>query len=126
MRLLALLGWYLAQHFNAHLRGCDLPQCSHCRLVLGFDLQSVALCELARPVGGRKHELKAVRDVFEAVFYSDACHGLGPLLVNCRSNARSQKAYALKNLFKLYRAPACGNASGRSWQIAFAAVMLAA
>jgi hypothetical protein len=68
------LTWNFFQHFDADLASCDFTQSCHARLVLAFDLSRVALAEHASAVRGAKHQLKAVRDLFETVFNSDAGH----------------------------------------------------
>jgi hypothetical protein len=68
------LAWYFFQHFNADLASSDFAQSGHTRFVLAFNLGSVALAEHASAVSGAQHQLKAVRDLLEAIFNSDAGH----------------------------------------------------
>jgi hypothetical protein len=69
----ALSAGHFAQHFDADFLRGYLAQGSDWRLVLHFELGRVALSELARTVGGSKGELKAVGNLFEAVFNGNPC-----------------------------------------------------
>ena len=68
------LAGYFFQHLDTNLACCDFAQSSHGWLVFAFNLGSVALAEHASAVSGAQHQLKAVRDLLEAVFDSDAGH----------------------------------------------------
>ena len=75
MNLAVLVGDFF-QHFEANLACGDFPQGCDAGLVLAFDPGGMALAEHAGAVGGRQNQLEAVRDFFEAVFNSDAGHGV--------------------------------------------------
>jgi hypothetical protein len=68
------LAWYFFQHLDADLASSNFAQSGHAWLVLTFDLGGVALAEHASAVSGAQHQLKAVRDLLEAIFNSDAGH----------------------------------------------------
>jgi hypothetical protein len=68
------LAWYFFQHLNADLASSDFAQGGHAWFVFAFDLGSVALAEHACAVSGAQHQLKAIRDLLEAIFNSDAGH----------------------------------------------------
>jgi hypothetical protein len=68
------LAWYFFQHLDADLASCNFSQGGHAWFVFAFDLGGVALAEHASAVSGAQHQLKAVRDLLEAIFNSDAGH----------------------------------------------------
>jgi hypothetical protein len=72
------LAGYFFQHFDADLTRSDFAQSGHAWLVLAFHLGGVALAEHARAIRGAQHQLKAVRDLLEAIFNSDAGHVVTP------------------------------------------------
>jgi hypothetical protein len=62
------------EHFDADFACCNFTQGSHAGLVLAFNAGRVALAQHAGTVGGCQNQLKAVRDLFQAIFNSDAGH----------------------------------------------------
>ena len=68
----------LLEHLQAHFAFGDLTQGSHSWLVAAFDAGGVALAQHASAVRGGQHELEAVGDLFQTVFYGDACHRFTP------------------------------------------------
>ena len=51
-------------------------KCNDCGFVLvGLDHRRAAHSDLARTIGCHQRQLKAVGDLFETVFNSNACHG---------------------------------------------------
>jgi hypothetical protein len=68
------LAGYFFKHFDTDLARCDLTQSGHAWLVFAFNFRGVALAEHARTVSGAQYQLKAVRDLLEAIFNSDAGH----------------------------------------------------
>ena len=63
----------LLEHLQTHFAFGDFTQGSHGGLIAAFDAWSVALAEHAGAVRGGQYELEAVGDLFQTVFYGDAC-----------------------------------------------------
>jgi hypothetical protein len=68
------LAWYFFQHLDADVASRNFAQGGHAWFVLALNLRCVALAEHASAVSGAQHQLKAVRDLLEAIFNSDAGH----------------------------------------------------
>jgi hypothetical protein len=68
------LAWYFFQHLDADVASRNFAQGGHAWLILALHLWGVALAEHASAVSGAEHQLKAVRDLLEAIFNSDAGH----------------------------------------------------
>jgi hypothetical protein len=68
------LAGYFFEHFDANLASRNFAQGGHAWLIFAFDLGSVALAQHTSAVSGAQHQLKAVRDLLEAIFNSDAGH----------------------------------------------------
>ena len=66
------------------LRAGDFAQRKHGRLVAGtFDERVGALGKLTGALGRHHHQLEAVIDHFQAIFYGNACHKLKTFVVSC-------------------------------------------
>jgi len=72
-----LLAGYFFQHFKAHFVIGDFSQGCNSGLVAGLYAWSVALAQHAGAVSSGQHQLKAVRDLLQAVFNGNACHWQG-------------------------------------------------
>ena len=69
-------GRYFFQHFKSDFAFSNFTQRSDTWLVLALYARRVALAQHPGAVRSRQNQLKAVRDFFEAVFNSDAGHGV--------------------------------------------------
>ena len=67
---------YFFQHFNADFACSDFAQGGDASLVFALDLGRMALVQHACAVSGGQHQLKAVGDLQQAVFYSNTGHGI--------------------------------------------------
>ena len=62
------------EHLDADLARSDFSQRGHAGFVLALNAGRVTLAQHACTVGGSQNQLKAVRDLFQAVFNGDAGH----------------------------------------------------
>ena len=62
------------EHFDAHFARCDFAKSGHAGFVFTFDARGMALAQHAGAVCGGQNKLKAVGDLFQAIFNSDAGH----------------------------------------------------
>ena len=105
MELSRALGRNLAQHLDADLALSNFAQRGDRRLVARIDLRCVTLSELTRAIGGGERQLKAVRDVFQAIFNGDAGHG--GTFVGCGAILAERSALVLSD--RRYPIPNCVN-----------------
>src|SRR5450830_243867 len=67
-------GRYFFQHLDTDLAGRDFAQCRHGWLVLGVHFRGVTLQQLTCAISRSQSQLKAVRDLLEAIFNRDTGH----------------------------------------------------
>src|SRR5450830_323941 len=67
-------GRHFFQHLDTDLAGCDFAQCGHGWLVLGVHFWCVTLQQLTCAISRSQSQLKAVRDLLEAIFNRDTGH----------------------------------------------------
>ena len=92
----------LAQHLDADLALGDFAQRGYRRLVARIDLRCVALRQLTRAICSGERQLKAVRDLFQAIFNGDASHGgtfvgYGAILAERSTLVLSDRRYPIPN-----------------------------
>jgi len=88
------LTWHPLEHFHTHLARRDFAQRGDAGPVVRLYLGRVALVQHARTVRGSQHQLKAVGDFFQAVFYGNAGHDVVCFLWRSIGNLQRRKSGA--------------------------------